>query len=326
MKNEKLNTKNTAIAMPAERNMNNPVQTGRRSAGNIIQKIGFYAFYPLLWLISLLPFRALYILSDVVFVPVFYVARYRRKMVGKNLKNSFPEKTGKEIRKIEKEFYHHFCDYFLETVKIPRISVEEIRRRMVCENFDLVQDLIDQNRNVSVYLGHYGNWEWAAGIWTHYTQTATPVNVYRKLKNPYLDEYFLRLRSHFGSKNVEKNSVFRNIVKMQKTEGRPVLLAFVADQKPSANHIHYRTKFLNRQTPVLTGAERIARTLDHAVVYLDIMKKSRGFYHAKIVLMTGHAKETPEFKITELYTRLIERSILRNPAYWLWTHNRWKYK
>jgi len=293
---------------------------------NFTHLIGFYALYSLLWLISLLPFRALYALSDIIFVPIFYVVRYRRKMVWKNLKNSFPEKSDKEIRKIEKEFYHHFCDHFLETVKIPRISVKEIQRRMTLGNPELMQGLIDQNRNVSVYLGHYGNWEWCAGFWTHFTQTATPVNVYRKLKNPYFDKYFLRLRSHFGSVNVEKNSVFRTIVKMQKTEGRPILLAFVADQKPSEKNIHYRTNFLNRQTPVLTGAERIARGLDHAVIYLDVSKKKRGFYHANLILITEHAKETPEFKITEIYTRLIEQSILRNPAYWLWTHNRWKHK
>jgi KDO2-lipid IV(A) lauroyltransferase len=268
----------------------------------------------------------LYALSDIIFVPVFYVARYRRKMVWKNLKNSFPEKPDREIRQIEKEFYRHFCDYFVETVKIPRISVSEIQRRMLLENPGLLQGLIDRNRNVSVYLGHYGNWEWCTGFWTHFTKTATPVNVYRKLKNPYFDDYFKGLRSHFGSVNVEKSSVFRSVLRMQKTEGRPILLAFVADQKPSPGNIHYRTVFLNQQTPVLTGAERIARSLDHAVIYLDVTKKKRGFYRAKLVLITDHAAQTPEFDITEQYTRLIEKSILRNPAYWLWTHNRWKHK
>jgi KDO2-lipid IV(A) lauroyltransferase len=304
----------------------NKTKNSNRNAGSIGQAIGFYSFYPLLWLLSLLPFRALYVLSDILFLPLFYLLRYRRKLVRKNLRNSFPDKSDTEIRHIEKEFYHHFCDCFLETIKLPRISTEEIRKRMLFENPELAQKLLEQNRNISVYLGHYGNWEWCPGIQTYYSEVATQVNVYRRLKNPYFDRYFLKLRSHFGSKNVEKNSVFRTIVKMQKTEGRPVLLAFVADQKPSVHNIHYRTKFLNQQTPVLTGAERIARTLDHAVVYLDITKVKRGFYRAKVVLLTEHAKETPEFKITELYTRLIEQTILRNPAYWLWTHNRWKNK
>ncbi len=242
---------------------------------DILQKVGFYTFYALLWLISLLPFRALYVLSDILFVPVFYLVRYRRKLVWKNLKNAFPEKPDGEIRRIEKAFYHHFCDYFLETIKLPAMSVEEIQRRMLLENPELLQSLIDRNLNVSVYLGHYGNWEWCTGLWTYFTKSAIGFNVYRRLKNPYFDNYFKSLRSHFGSVNVEKNSVFRTVLRMQKTAGRPVLLALVADQKPSPGNIHYRTMFLGRQTPVLTGAERIARSLDHAVVYLEFVTAFR---------------------------------------------------
>lgn len=301
--------------------MKNNANNSKKMKCSLILRFAFY----ILHLISLLPFRALYVLSDILFVPVFYLMRYRRKMVWKNLRNSFPHKPDKEIRRIEKEFYHHFCDLLLETIKIPRMSVAEIQQRMRLENPEVLQNLIDRNCNVSAYLGHYGNWEWCSGLWAYYTQTATPVNIYRKLKNPYFDGYFLGLRSHFGAVNVEKDSILRSVLRLQK-EGKPVVLALVSDQKPSPNNIHYRTMFLNRQTPVLTGAERIARTLDHAVVYLEVTKIKRGFYSAKFIPITEHAKETPEFKITEIYTRLLENTILRNPAYWLWTHNRWKHK
>jgi len=292
-----------------------------------MNKILYYILYIWMYLHALLPFRALYILSDFLYFLVYKVIRYRLKVVRINLKNSFPEKTDKELHVIEKEFYHHFCDYFVETLKLLHISDEEMQKRMVFENMDIVKDLMKDGNSALMFLGHYGNWEWVPSITMSFRnkedQNKLLGQIYRPLKNKAVDDLFLKIRSRFGSFGIAKNETLRVIVKLRKAK-QQILIGFMADQTPSFHNIHYWSTFMNQESAIFTGVERIAKQTGFAVVYLDMEKVKRGHYKGTVKLISDKPQDAPEFYITETYIREMERTILRNPAYWLWTHKRWK--
>lgn len=292
-----------------------------------LEKILYFPLYALLWLLALLPFWALYILSDIFFVLVYYVAKYRRKVVYENMRNSFPDKSEKEIRKMGRAFYRHFCDYALETIKLLHISDATTKRRFVMENTEVLQKALDDRRQVILMLGHYGNWEYIPSItlWLDIPEGGMLGEVYRPLKNKWFDGFFLKLRSRYKTVNIPKNEVLREFIKFRRDKS-PVVIGFMADQTPSPVNIYYWSEFLNQDTPMLTGVERIAQKLDCTLVYADVIKIKRGYYKIVYSEITQTPKEYKEFEITEIYTRLMEKTILRAPEYWLWTHKRWKHK
>ncbi len=273
---------------------------------------------------SLLPFSILYILSDILYFVVYRLVGYRLKVVRRNMKASFPEKTGKELKQLEKEFYHHFTDYIVETIKMASISEEDIIKRAYVQNPWLLDQLTESGSAVVAYMGHYGNWEWFTSSQLRFKQ-ARLYQIYRPLKNKAFDRLFIHIRNRFGSKGIKKNDTVRDVIRLEK-EKKSAVVAFIADQTPSKANIHYWTSFLGQESPFFTGAERIARKLDLPVVFLDVQKVKRGYYTLDIKLVTPSAKGTPDFWLTEQYARLMENCILRNPAYWLWTHKRWKHK
>lgn len=287
--------------------------------------ITYYFVYTWMYLHALLPFRLLYVLSDILYLLVYYVVGYRRKIVKKNLKNSFPDKSDKELKKIEKDFYHSFCDYIVETLKLLHISDEEMSKRMVFKNIDLVKDLTKDGNSCLMYLGHYCNWEWVTSITLMFDEKTQLAQIYKPLSNKALDKIFFDLRKRFGSVGIAKNDTLRKIVEMKRS-GTQTVIGFMADQTPTKNSIHYWSKFLNQETPLFTGVERIAKQTGFVVTYLDIEKVARGKYVCEVKLISSKSKDEPEFVITERYIREFEKTIQRNPAYWLWTHNRWKYK
>lgn len=296
----------------------------------MLNKIGYYiTYYSILgWMYchSLLPFKALYVLSDILYVIVYKMVGYRKRIVKKNLRNSFPTLSSEELLTLEKEFYHNFCDYFVETIKLLHISDEEMMQRMQFKNVDLIKDLLKDGNSAFLYLGHYGNWEWVTSLNLHFRDTPIQLaQIYRPLSNKAVDDIFLKLRKRFHSIGIAKNDTLREILTMKK-EGKQTLIGFISDQTPSIHNIHYWTTFLNQDTPVYTGVERIAKKTGFSVAYLDIVKVGRGRYIGECKLITDNPKEQPEFAITEKYIREFEKTILRNPAYWLWTHNRWKHK
>lgn len=278
-----------------------------------------------MFLHALLPLRLLYILSDFLYVIVYHVIGYRKKVVKKNLKNSFPEKTENELLKIEREFYHNFCDYIVETIKLAHISDAEMKKRITFKNIDLVKDLMNNGNSCLMFLGHYCNWEWVPAITLEFDSNIQLAQIYKPLKNKALDKIFLDLRSRFGSLSIAKNNTLRRIAEMKK-EGKQTVMGFMADQTPIGNSIHYWTKFLNQDTPVFIGVEHIAKRTGFAVTYLDIQKTGRGKYECTVKLISDNPQEEKEYAITEKYIRELEKTILRAPAYWLWSHNRWKYK
>ena len=287
--------------------------------------IGYHLIYGILKLHAFLPFKVLYVLSDILYVLTYYIVRYRRKMVRRNLTNSFPNKSHEEIIKIEKDFYHHFCDYFFETIKLLHISDGEMRERMKFHGIDdVVAEAMKDNKSCIMCLGHYGNWEWVTSIGLHTPKDIVTAQIYQRISSKSFDEIFLKIRTRFKSLNIERKETMRSIIKLR-NDGEQMLFGFISDQRPPRYYDQYWTKFLNQDTLTLTGAERIARKTKFSVVYLDIEKTKRGHYSATASLITTDASKAPEFAITEVYMRKMEQTILRQPAFYLWTHNRWKF-
>lgn len=283
----------------------------------------------LLYIISLMPFWVLYGIADFIFVLVYYVVRYRRKIVAKNMRESFPELSDKELKKIARKFYRNFADYIVETIKLNHISDDEIKRRMVFKNMDVIDRLFDEKRSIAAYFSHCGNWEWVPSItlWSRHT-TGKDVEfcqVYRPLKNKWYDEYMLRLRSRFNSLSFKKKTVLRDLLLLRRRE-MPSITGFMSDQKPSKGDESHIVKFLNHPSAVITGTEQVARKLDMAVVYFDMHKLSRGHYELEVKLITDNTSTMEPMAITDAYVKLLEETIKRNPSIWLWTHNRWKHK
>lgn len=289
------------------------------------QHIAYGILFGTVYALSLLPLWMLYALSTLLYGLIYHVVGYRKHLVREHLRDSFPEKDDAERRAVERAFYRWFCDYIVETIKLFSISKKQMRRRMVFKGADIVDQCIRRGQGVALYLGHYCNWEWISSIplWLNSTNYAGS-QVYHVLENPVMDRLLLYARHRMGPDNVAMMDVLRYLTKNQKA-GRPVVMGFIADQVPFWNNIGGWLTFLNHpQTPVLTGAERLARRLDMACVYIDIRRPKRGYYEAEFQLMTDRPKEAPTLSITEDYFQRLEQSIRRQPHLWLWTHNRWK--
>lgn len=290
------------------------------------ENILYFPLYFYFWLHALLPLKILYILSDILFFPMFYIVRYRRKLVYQNMKDSFPEKSEKEIRRMEKAFYHHFCDYIVETIKLLHISDKETRKRVKFHNTEALQEIVDNGGSCLMLLGHYGNWEFVPSV-TLWMRKGSVIfaQIYRPLKNKWFDRFFLKLRGRYHSECIAKQDTLRSILRY-KSSGRPSITGFMADQTPSPANIHHWVNFLNHDTPVFTGVEKIAYKVGFSVFYFDVEKIKRGYYSVTIREISKNPKETEEFEITNKYMEMMETTILRAPEYWLWTHNRWKHK
>ena len=289
------------------------------------KNLGYSLLYAVTYLHALLPLSVLYVFSDLLYIVVYYIVRYRRKLVRKNLMNSFPEKAKKKIIEIEKDFYRHLCDYYFETIKLLHISDEEIKRRMKFENPELIERLTSSGNSCLMSLGHLGNWEWVPSIIMHVNPEVKLGFIYKELHSKSFDKLFLKIRSRFGPKAIEKQSAYRQMI-MAKRSNDILLVGFLSDQRPPKNANQYWTKFLNQETHVQNGVERIAKHLNCSIVYLDIKKVKRGYYESKIFVLTPDASDEPDNLIMERYIRKLEESVRREPAIYLWSHNRWKFK
>ncbi len=288
----------------------------------MIENIKYYLLYSVAYLFSLLPMRVLYWVSDFAYLIVYHLVGYRKKVVRQNLRNSFPQKTDEERLKIEKDFFHWFCDYIFETIKMTSMSEEQMKRRMRFENLDEIQRAANSGKQVSVYLGHYCNWEWI---------TSFPLSldncilgqIYHPLESPAADRFFLKIRGRFGAHSMKLEDTLPTIRGWMK-EGKSNVVGFISDQAPGYSSMHYWPIFLNQKTATYSGAERIARLFDGAAYYMDIKRPKRGYYVSTLVKICDSAKSEPIFSLTEKYYRLLEQSIIDNPPYWLWSHKRWK--
>lgn len=284
-------------------------------------KKAYYISYAL----SKLPLRVLYGISDFVFVIVFYVVRYRRKLVKKHLKDSFPEKSEKERNVIEKKFYHWFCDYFVETIKLLTATDEEMCRWIEFRGMDKIEEVLRSGQSIATVLGHFGNWEWLSctKLGVPNFQDWTLGLIYHPLRDLEYDKLFIDIRSAHHGTCIDKHSILRELVKLKK-EGRVSLFGYILDQSPKWDSIHLWLPFLNHDTPVFTGAERIARKFQNAVFYIDMQRPKRGKYIFDFQLITLAPQEMEEYELTHMTFKMLEASIRRQPECYLWTHNRWK--
>jgi KDO2-lipid IV(A) lauroyltransferase len=288
-------------------------------------KVGYRLLHGFFYLLSLQPFWMLYLLSDFICLLVYRLAGYRVKVVRRNLETSFPEKSQAELRQIERQFYHWFCDYFVETLKLLSISNEKLLRHIEFRNVEEMEKVFDEGRNCAAILGHYCNWEWlsASGLgFKRYPQAVMGL-IYHPLYSAMFDQLFIDLRSTHGGLCVPKQDILRHLVTL-KRQNRRSLFGYIADQAPKWENIHLWLSFLNHDTGVFTGAERIMRKMDDAVFYVDMERPRRGQYICTFRCIAPHAAQTEEFAITRSFFQQLEGSIRRQPACYLWTHNRWK--
>lgn len=267
----------------------------------------------------------LYPLSDFAAFTLHRVIGYRRRVVRGNLKMIFPDLSEKERKKIEKKFYRHLCDIFIETFKLLNISDAEIDRRVTVEGADLIDESSRRGRSSVLFLGHYGNWEWVTALCRHFKVEGDFVQLYRPLRNRFFDSLMLEIRRRFGSKSIPVKTALRQLISLTR-HGETFVAGFIADQRPlGRGEPKHWTEFLGIDTAYLPGGEMLGRHLDTDFYYLDITMPRRGHYHWKVepLRVCNPQGAQDEFPVTKEYLRLLGETIRRDPALWLWSHNRW---
>lgn len=285
--------------------------------------IAYYLALPFIYLLSLLPFPIFYFVSDCFYVLLYYVAGYRKKVVMQNLRNSFPNKSEAELKRLCKDFYHYLCDLFLETFKTLTISKSAMLKRCVFtkESQAVFDKLAEEKKSIVLVMGHMGNWEWAGNSFSMLCKQQLYV-IYHPLSNKQFDGLIYRMRSRFGTKLIAMRNTYRDMVANKATVSAT---AFIADQTPSPEGAYWTT-FMNQDTPVFKGTEKIAQKLNYPVVYACIKRLKRGFYEMHAEILVENAAATTDGQISEMHTRRLEKDIIAQPEVWLWSHRRWKHK
>jgi len=272
-------------------------------------------------LISKLPFWVLYAVSDFLFIMSYRLIRYRRKMVWTNLKNSFPEKSDEELRKIEKEFYKNLCDYAVEMLKLLTIDEHELKRRVIFTNPEVLLDYHAEGKSVLDLTSHHFNWEWLLTSFSILLRDRVDF-VYQPVSSPYFERISLHSRTRFGAYPIKRDEVAREIVRRKNIVRS---LAVVGDQYPGYKHDKkFPTKFLNQDTVFFYGSYQIALLTQYPVVYARIRKIKRGYYEASLIKLAEPPYDKNDNTVLESYIRIVEQAIRDRPAEWLWSHNRWK--
>lgn len=280
--------------------------------------------YFLVKALSHIPFWTMYLISDILYYVVYYIVKYRRYIVRKNLTESFPEKSIDEIVKIEKKFYRFFVDILVESLKMFSMSPKTMKRRMKLLNVEGLMETMRQGRSASVFMGHYGNWEWVSSLPLHLEEGMLGVQIYHELSDKIMNKLLLYSRGRMGAVSVEMRRTVRDISRMI-SEGKVAAIGFIADQSPRKKDAHYFIPFLNHEIPVLTGTEKLTKHYDFEAWYLDVKKVKRGYYEAEFVKMHDNPRLLPDFELTTIYYQWLERIIKERPELYLWSHNRFRH-
>lgn len=288
-----------------------------------MRSIPFYSFYILTWLVAQLPLRGMFFLSDIARFFTYYVVRYRRKTVAFNLKNSFPEKSTEELKRIEKAYYKHFCDMFMEVTYLLHAKERKLSKMCKFTNVDLLNKYYSEGKSVIIAAGHYSNWEFLGFIANKMNHTL--LGVYKPVTNKRFEVFMNKARGRFGAVTVPMQDAFRTVLEYNK-QRKLFFLILIADQTPARSEIHYWTNFLNQDTPVFMGVEKIAMKTNQPVLFCNMQKVKRGKYEVTFIPLCDNPKETRPNEITELHVKTLEKIIKDKPEYWLWSHRRWKFK
>lgn len=285
-----------------------------------MQAFLFYLTYPLIYLIASLPFKGLYAFSDVLYY-ILKLSGYRQKVVLENLRNSFPNKSEKEIKEIAESFFRYLCDLILETLKTLKTTEKEAKERCYFHNPSWLDEMHKEKKSIIIVMGHYGNWEWAGPGFT-LNSLYQLVVIYRPLSNKYFENMMVKMRTKFGTRITPVAQTLRDMVANRK---QITATAFVADQT-AFPETAYWTTFLNQDTAVFTGTEKLAVKFNYPVVYMNVIRKKRGYYEVFPELLFAEPTQTKEGEISECFTRRLEKEIIKDPSIWLWSHRRWKHK
>jgi len=286
-----------------------------------MKKFLYHIYSIPLYALALLPFPLLYLLSDGLCFLAFNIIGYRKKVVYTNLRNSFPNYSEKEIHTIAKKFYSHLFDTILETFKLLTISKSGLKKHGVYTNLEVIDEIINQNKSFVILTGHMGNWEWLPTIW-HLDGKANIVGIYHKLSSPFFEWFTKNMRERFGIQMITMENTLRGMIA---NKNKLTGTGFISDQTPSGDNAHW-IQFLNQDTPVFLGAEKLAKKFNYPVVYCHVIKPRRGYYEIKIDIITMEPQKTPDFYIIEEFNKLLEADIINQPEIWLWSHRRWKHK
>ena len=286
-----------------------------------MQRLLYILAYPILWLLSILPMRILYIKSTALYFLVYYIVGYRKKVVKDNLALAFPEKTQQERDRITKQFFKHLCDVIVETIKAFTISEKEIRKRFVVTNIEILEPYYQNEKSILLMAGHYGNWEWS-GILNKLMKHQAHA-VYKPLDNKQFDAMVKKTREHFGAIIVSNKKIVPVLFRKWK-KGIKTLTYILSDQTPKKGAFKHRDTFMGIDVPMFTGTEELAKMLDFSVLYLKVEKVKRGYYKTTFVPLVDSPKEYPDFQITRMFFDALEAQIREKPEYYLWSHKRWK--
>ena len=288
-----------------------------------MQYLVFLLLYPIIWCISILPFRLLYILSDFVYIIVYYIIGYRKKTVKENLLIAFPNLSDKERLEIERKSYKHLCDMFLEMIKTMTISKAEMEKHFVFTNFQTYLDLEKKGKSIALMCSHHASYEWAVSL--NYHITFKGYAIYKRIRNKYFDKLVKDIRNRFNAhlittketKFVIEENAIKNILSVY---------GFASDQTPRRNDKMYWYHFFGQETAIHFGAEFLAKKYDMNIIYLKVKKIKRGYYEATFEVLTENVKAVPDYKISELFIDKTQQQIMEQPEYYFWTHKRWKHK
>lgn len=279
--------------------------------------------FHIVYLASKLPLGALYIISDIIFFVNYYIIGYRKKIVYENLKNSFPNKSEKEIKQIQKKFFRNFSDYIVETVKAMTISEEELGKRVKHINQEFFHQAKAERKNVIILAGHVFDWEWINAFAKIIPQeNCHPV--YRKVNNDFWEEKVKLIRNRFGNKALNSREIIRHILRTP-VDGNSAYM-FVADQTPHFSEVYYGLKFLNQRTPVFIGYDKLSQRLDLAFIYCEMKKVKRGYYEVSYHRIYPDGERFKEYEVVRKFHKMLEETINERPDNWLWSHRRWKYQ
>lgn len=286
-----------------------------------MKALSYYIALPFIYGISLLPFQFLYFLSDLLYLILYKGLKYRVEVVNSNLRNSFPDKSDKEIIQIQNRFYRYFFDIVLETIKTLTVTPKSVMKRVQFEDTSLFKKFYDKHQSVIIVMGHYGNWELAGARFSQEEIHQLYV-IYHPLKSKYFDQMMYHMRTRLGNKLYSRNDAFRGMVRNRE---EITATAFIADQTPSPNGAYW-TNFLNQDTPVFVGTAKIAKKLDYPIIYVSVNRPKRGRYVMTSEILAEHPAVLTEDEISELHTKRLEKDIQEHPDIWLWSHRRWKHR
>jgi KDO2-lipid IV(A) lauroyltransferase len=306
-------------ALFAERRLSRPYS-------GFIEKVQYFGFLVACGVLGLFPLSWIYRLSDLLWLIVFRVFGYRRKVIRSNLAQAFPEWSADQREEVAVRHERYFVDLLLETFVLLRLSPAELEKRVEIRGLDQLRELAREGKNFLFVMGHFGNWEWG-GAQMSRLLVHQQFAIYHPLSNRGFDRLLYAIRRRHLNRLIPMKVTFQKMRAFNRVRSWGKLLynvCFIADQAARPENACW-TRFLGRETAVFWGTERTAREFGFPVFYLSAQRPRRGHYIATIEKLCDEPRATPEGAITVRFTRRLEADVRREPEIWLWTHRRWKH-